>query len=317
MKQHPVLGYLIVSAIPSLAETLPGIRHHHERWDGRGYPDQLAGENIPLLGRLMAVPDAFSAITTDRPYRKGCPRPRRQAAARGRRHPVRSGDGGGLRPCAGRRGTDAGRERRGSAAGLGGLTPSPPRRPATPAPNAIARQRARRDQQVDGQPPRPEPGAQRPYLNPERGPENGDPRADGQTDRRRHSPPLPALLVSVERHHCGVKAPSPAPPPPPETAEEDDREMAPAKSDVAPGRPPPASSIQASRNATQRLEETDAPVTRDRLVRFFRVVSGRWVQSRRVVDRMASRCFPCRCSASPRSCPCSRQQSGRAQSARR
>jgi HD-GYP domain-containing protein (c-di-GMP phosphodiesterase class II) len=71
MKQHPVLGWLIVSAIPSLAETLPGIRHHHERWDGRGYPDGLAGENIPLLGRLMAVPDAFSAMTTDRPYRKG------------------------------------------------------------------------------------------------------------------------------------------------------------------------------------------------------------------------------------------------------
>jgi diguanylate cyclase (GGDEF)-like protein len=73
MKQHPVLGYLIVSAIPSLAETLPAIRHHHERWDGRGYPDQLAGEDIPLLGRLMAVPDAFSAMTTDRPYRKGLP----------------------------------------------------------------------------------------------------------------------------------------------------------------------------------------------------------------------------------------------------
>jgi diguanylate cyclase (GGDEF)-like protein len=71
MKQHPVLGWLIVSAIPSLSETLPGIRHHHERWDGRGYPDGLAGENIPLLGRLMAVPDAFSAMTTDRPYRKG------------------------------------------------------------------------------------------------------------------------------------------------------------------------------------------------------------------------------------------------------
>src|SRR5947209_7807186 len=71
MKQHPVLGYLIVSAIPSLAETLPAIRHHHERWDGRGYPDKLAGEDIPLLGRLMAVPDAFSAMTTDRPYRKG------------------------------------------------------------------------------------------------------------------------------------------------------------------------------------------------------------------------------------------------------
>jgi len=71
MKQHPVLGWLIVSAIPNLSETLPAIRHHHERYDGRGYPDGLAGEEIPLLGRLMAVADAFSAMTTDRPYRKG------------------------------------------------------------------------------------------------------------------------------------------------------------------------------------------------------------------------------------------------------
>jgi diguanylate cyclase (GGDEF)-like protein len=73
MKQHPVLGWLIVSAIPNLSETLPAIRHHHERYDGRGYPDGLAGEEIPLLGRLMAVADAFSAMTTDRPYRKGMP----------------------------------------------------------------------------------------------------------------------------------------------------------------------------------------------------------------------------------------------------
>jgi diguanylate cyclase (GGDEF)-like protein len=73
MKQHPVLGWLIVSAIPSLSETLPAIRHHHERWDGRGYPDGLAGEDIPEVGRLMAVADAYSAMTTDRPYRKGMP----------------------------------------------------------------------------------------------------------------------------------------------------------------------------------------------------------------------------------------------------
>jgi diguanylate cyclase (GGDEF)-like protein len=71
MKQHPVLGWMIVSAIPALSETLPAIRHHHERFDGRGYPDALSGEEIPLLGRLMAVADAFSAMTTDRPYRKG------------------------------------------------------------------------------------------------------------------------------------------------------------------------------------------------------------------------------------------------------
>jgi diguanylate cyclase (GGDEF)-like protein len=71
MKQHPVFGWMIVSAIPSLSETLPAIRHHHERYDGRGYPDALVGEAIPLIGRLMAVADAYSAMTTDRPYRKG------------------------------------------------------------------------------------------------------------------------------------------------------------------------------------------------------------------------------------------------------
>lgn len=49
---------------------LDAVRYHHERWDGQGYPEGLAGEEIPLLGRIMAVADAFSAMTTDRPYRK-------------------------------------------------------------------------------------------------------------------------------------------------------------------------------------------------------------------------------------------------------
>jgi len=70
MQQHPVFGALIVKDVPNLPEVLGGIRHHHERFDGKGYPDKLAGENIPLLGRLLAVPDCFSAMTTDRPYRK-------------------------------------------------------------------------------------------------------------------------------------------------------------------------------------------------------------------------------------------------------
>jgi HD-GYP domain-containing protein (c-di-GMP phosphodiesterase class II) len=47
------------------------VRHHHECWDGSGYPDGLRGENIPLLARVLAVADAFSALTTDRPYRRG------------------------------------------------------------------------------------------------------------------------------------------------------------------------------------------------------------------------------------------------------
>jgi diguanylate cyclase (GGDEF)-like protein len=70
MKQHPVFGALIVGAMPGMEEVVLGVRHHHERWDGRGYPDKLAGEGIPLIGRIMAIADAFSAMTTHRPYRK-------------------------------------------------------------------------------------------------------------------------------------------------------------------------------------------------------------------------------------------------------
>ena len=65
------MGAVIVGAVPGFEETLDAVRHHHERWDGGGYPFGLAGEEIPLLARLMAVADAFSAMTTDRPYRKG------------------------------------------------------------------------------------------------------------------------------------------------------------------------------------------------------------------------------------------------------
>jgi diguanylate cyclase (GGDEF)-like protein len=69
VKRHPVLGALIVAGIPDMAPIAGIVRSHHERWDGKGYPDQLKGEDIPLLGRLMAVADAFSAMTTTRPYR--------------------------------------------------------------------------------------------------------------------------------------------------------------------------------------------------------------------------------------------------------
>lgn len=70
MQQHPVFGALIVKDVPNLTDVLGGIRHHHERFDGKGYPDKLKGESIPLLGRMLAVPDCFSAMTTERPYRK-------------------------------------------------------------------------------------------------------------------------------------------------------------------------------------------------------------------------------------------------------
>jgi diguanylate cyclase (GGDEF)-like protein len=69
-KQHVALGDAIVRDVPKVDTVRAGIRHHHERWDGRGYLDGLEGEEIPLIGRLLAVADAFSAMTTTRPYRK-------------------------------------------------------------------------------------------------------------------------------------------------------------------------------------------------------------------------------------------------------
>jgi HD-GYP domain-containing protein (c-di-GMP phosphodiesterase class II) len=65
-----VFGALIVKDVPNLELVQGGVRHHHERWDGSGYPDGLAGTEIPLLGRLIAIPDSFVAMITDRPYRK-------------------------------------------------------------------------------------------------------------------------------------------------------------------------------------------------------------------------------------------------------
>ena len=70
VKQHVALGDMIVRDVPNLDLVRAGIRHHHERWDGAGYLDGLAAEEIPLIGRLLAIADAFSAMTTTRPYRK-------------------------------------------------------------------------------------------------------------------------------------------------------------------------------------------------------------------------------------------------------
>jgi diguanylate cyclase (GGDEF)-like protein len=69
-KQHVALGDAIVRDLPDVDQVRAGIRHHHERWDGTGYLDGLEGEEIPFIGRLLAVADAFSAMTTTRPYRK-------------------------------------------------------------------------------------------------------------------------------------------------------------------------------------------------------------------------------------------------------
>ena len=69
-KQHVALGDMIVRDVPDIDVVRSGIRYHHERWDGAGYLDHLEGEGIPLIGRVLAVGDAFSAMTTTRPYRK-------------------------------------------------------------------------------------------------------------------------------------------------------------------------------------------------------------------------------------------------------
>ena len=70
VKQHVALGDMIVRDLPDIDLVRAGIRHHHERWDGDGYLTGLAGEEIPLIARILAVGDAFSAMTTTRPYRK-------------------------------------------------------------------------------------------------------------------------------------------------------------------------------------------------------------------------------------------------------
>ncbi len=71
MKRHPVMGFEIVRQVKQLAEMLPGIRWHHETLSGKGYPDGIKGDELPLMTRIIAVSDTFDAITTDRPYQAG------------------------------------------------------------------------------------------------------------------------------------------------------------------------------------------------------------------------------------------------------
>ena len=71
MHLHPLIGEGIVAPLRFGADLLPMVRHHHERFDGTGYPDRLAGEAIPLLARILSVCDAYDALTNDRPYREG------------------------------------------------------------------------------------------------------------------------------------------------------------------------------------------------------------------------------------------------------
>ena len=82
MEKHPVLGEQICRPLRSATNLLAAIRHHHERVDGTGYPDRLAGKDIPLPARILAIVDAFDAMTSDRPYRKAMSTPKALAVLR-------------------------------------------------------------------------------------------------------------------------------------------------------------------------------------------------------------------------------------------
>jgi HD-GYP domain-containing protein (c-di-GMP phosphodiesterase class II) len=70
MRAHAEIGEQLVARIPGLAAVAPIVRHHHERWDGAGYPDRLRGIAIPLEARIVGAADAYSALTSDRCYRR-------------------------------------------------------------------------------------------------------------------------------------------------------------------------------------------------------------------------------------------------------
>jgi len=73
MKRHPVIGAHILQDVKQIKDIIPGVLHHHERFDGKGYPGGLAGRDIPLMGRLICLADCFDAMTTTRTYRQAMP----------------------------------------------------------------------------------------------------------------------------------------------------------------------------------------------------------------------------------------------------
>jgi len=70
MKQHPAKGAAIMSGVAQLIDIIPGMKYHHEKWSGGGYPDNLQGDQIPMQARIIAIADTFDAMTTNRPYQK-------------------------------------------------------------------------------------------------------------------------------------------------------------------------------------------------------------------------------------------------------
>jgi putative nucleotidyltransferase with HDIG domain len=73
MKRHPGVGARILADIRQVEDIIPGVLHHHERYDGKGYPSGLSGQNIPLMGRIICLADCFDAMTSNRTYRRALP----------------------------------------------------------------------------------------------------------------------------------------------------------------------------------------------------------------------------------------------------
>jgi hypothetical protein len=73
IQRHPMIGYSILQGLRNLCKVLPGVRGHHEMYNGGGYPDGLGGDSIPLMARILAVADSYDAMGSDRPYRDGMP----------------------------------------------------------------------------------------------------------------------------------------------------------------------------------------------------------------------------------------------------
>jgi putative nucleotidyltransferase with HDIG domain len=82
MQQHPIKGANLLREIGAPQTVIDGAEFHHEHWDGRGYPYQIRGEEIPLVARMLAVADAYAALTSDRPYRRACPQGQAHAEIR-------------------------------------------------------------------------------------------------------------------------------------------------------------------------------------------------------------------------------------------
>ena len=73
IKMHPLIGAQILSIVEFFTPAINGVRHHHERWDGKGYPDKVAGENIDPIAQIITLADTFDAMAQSRPYRKALP----------------------------------------------------------------------------------------------------------------------------------------------------------------------------------------------------------------------------------------------------